>query len=367
MIETHHAAEHSLGATLDRQRVQRIRTFIIILAVCDVPFLLLGLIDLPNSPVTLIAALIAGVSFVVYYLLWRAGAGVPATYGSIVLLTVLIAAGVHNTGGGLTAMSMLYVLLLVAAGTVLNETPALDLALIASVLSYSGLTWFELTIMQPPVLPQLYTDTKPLAVIALTVTVLISLVGVWLVIRRNIVGLRRAMLAQENARLEAESRAGENAQLAAQVQASNTSLLESQDRLQDTITALTLPLIPLSDRVGLLTLVGYLDQTRAERVMQLALAAVHQQGLRVVLIDVTGVTVVDTAVVERIEQLTQAVQLLGAQVLLTGIQISMAQALAEQGTRLAHIATFGRLQDGIAAVLAQEQSVLRDSSAASGR
>lgn len=356
MIEPQQSAEHSLSAALERQRTQRIGTFIIILAVCDIPFALLGLIDLRNSPVTLAAALVAAAAFVAYYLLWRSGAGVPATYGCLLLLTLLIATGVHNTGGSLTAISMLYVLLLVGAGTVLNEPRALDLTLVACMVSYGGLALIELTIAPPLVASQLYTNTKPLPVISLIVAVLVSLGGVWIVLRRNMVGLRQAMLAQERARIEAEGRADENAELAAQVQASHASLLDTQAHLHDTIAALTLPLIPLRDGVALLALVGSLDARRAEQLIGQALTAVHQQRLRVVLVDLTGVTLVDAAVVQRIEQLTQAVQLLGARVLLTGIQASLAQALVAQQTGLAHLATFGRLQDGIAAVLAAEHA-----------
>jgi anti-anti-sigma regulatory factor len=61
--------------------------------------------------------------------------------------------------------------------------------------------------------------------------------------------------------------------------------------------------------------------------------------------------VVDTQVAQAFIQAAQAVQLLGAQVMLTGIQPQIAQTLVHLGTDLSGIITRGNLQEGIAAAL----------------
>jgi anti-anti-sigma regulatory factor len=59
----------------------------------------------------------------------------------------------------------------------------------------------------------------------------------------------------------------------------------------------------------------------------------------------------NVAVSQHLLQLAQAIRLLGAQVILTGIQASMAPVLVELGSSFTGIKTAHRLEDGIAAVL----------------
>ncbi len=70
------------------------------------------------------------------------------------------------------------------------------------------------------------------------------------------------------------------------------------------------------------------------------------------MIDITGVQVVDTQVAQALVQTARAVRLLGAQVILTGIQSPMAQTLMHLGVDLEGIITYRTLQAGVAAVLA---------------
>lgn len=68
----------------------------------------------------------------------------------------------------------------------------------------------------------------------------------------------------------------------------------------------------------------------------------------VAILDVTGVPGAGPEVVDGLVQAAKAVRLLGAQVVLTGIQPSMAQMLTSMGSSLAGIVTRGTLESGIA-------------------
>ncbi|WP_437923077.1 STAS domain-containing protein [Sorangium sp. So ce291] len=68
-------------------------------------------------------------------------------------------------------------------------------------------------------------------------------------------------------------------------------------------------------------------------------------------LDITGVPVVDAAVANALFKTAQAVKLLGATVILTGIQPKIAQALVELGVDLSSLVTRGTLESGIAHVL----------------
>jgi rsbT co-antagonist protein RsbR len=84
------------------------------------------------------------------------------------------------------------------------------------------------------------------------------------------------------------------------------------------------------------------------------LQAIEQNRVRHLIIDITGVPVVDSYVGQGLIQVVQSARLLGANTLLVGIRPEVAQALVELGLDLRQITTYSSLQSGIAAVLAQE-------------
>jgi rsbT co-antagonist protein RsbR len=123
------------------------------------------------------------------------------------------------------------------------------------------------------------------------------------------------------------------------------------DTQRDTLRELSTPLIPITDDVMIMPLIGTIDSGRAQMVMEALLEGVARHQAQLVLLDITGVAVVDTQVAQAFIQAAQAVRLLGAQVMLTGIQPQIAQTLIMLGADLSGIQTQSSLQAGIAAAL----------------
>lgn len=120
---------------------------------------------------------------------------------------------------------------------------------------------------------------------------------------------------------------------------------------QAALRELSSPLIPISDNVVLMPLIGSLDTARAQQVMETLLEGIATYRAEIAILDITGMQVVDTQVANALVQAAQAVKLLGAQVVLTGIGPTMAQTLVTLGADLSSIETRGRLQSGIAYAL----------------
>ena len=95
-------------------------------------------------------------------------------------------------------------------------------------------------------------------------------------------------------------------------------------------------------------LIGTMDARRVEQVLQTLLEGVSSRRARVVILDITGVSVVDTYVASALIQAAKAVRLLGAEVVLTGIRPDVARTLVGLDLELTHIVTKGTLQAGIA-------------------
>jgi rsbT co-antagonist protein RsbR len=126
------------------------------------------------------------------------------------------------------------------------------------------------------------------------------------------------------------------------------------DAQQAAIRELSSPLLPLTDTIIALPLIGSIDTQRAQQIMETLLEGVAHYRADIAIIDITGISVVDTQVANALIQTAQAVQLLGAQVILTGIGPAMAQTLVGLGVELSSLVTLGSLQTGIAYALKQK-------------
>jgi PAS domain S-box-containing protein len=114
------------------------------------------------------------------------------------------------------------------------------------------------------------------------------------------------------------------------------------------LSELATPLIPISDDVVVMPLVGLVDARRIQEIMETLLKGITDRRASVAILDVTGIRVMDAGVADGLIRAAQAAQLLGARVVITGIRPDMAQSLVSLGSDLKGIITHGTLQSGIA-------------------
>ena len=110
---------------------------------------------------------------------------------------------------------------------------------------------------------------------------------------------------------------------------------------------LSASLIPVFDKISVMPLVGTIDTERAKHIMEHLLQGVVKQGAEVVLIDITGVPVVDTMVAHHIIQAADAVRLVGAKCMLVGIRPEIAQTIVTLGIDLNDFMTTSTLRRGM--------------------
>ena len=95
------------------------------------------------------------------------------------------------------------------------------------------------------------------------------------------------------------------------------------------------------------SVVAILDTTRAQKLTEELLASIRDSRAKVVILDVTGVPAVDSAVANHLLQTAEASRLMGAQVIVTGLSSNVAQALVTLGVDLTKLNAVGDLQGGI--------------------
>lgn len=127
-----------------------------------------------------------------------------------------------------------------------------------------------------------------------------------------------------------------------------TSEWERTVSLQKTaLQELSASLIPVFDKVSVMPLVGTIDTERAKLIMENLLEGITEQRAEVVLLDITGVPIVDTMVAHHIIQATDAVRLIGAKCMLVGIRPEIAQTIVALGIDLKDFATTSTMQRGM--------------------
>ncbi|MDI3535112.1 MAG: rsbT co-antagonist protein RsbR [Thermosediminibacterales bacterium] len=101
--------------------------------------------------------------------------------------------------------------------------------------------------------------------------------------------------------------------------------------LRDVLTELSTPIIQLWQNVLLAPVIGTLDSQRAQNMAEKLLESIADTRAKVVIVDVTGVSMIDTIVGEFLIEMFSAVKLLGSDVVLTGIKPEIAHTLVKLG------------------------------------
>jgi anti-anti-sigma regulatory factor/ligand-binding sensor protein len=125
-------------------------------------------------------------------------------------------------------------------------------------------------------------------------------------------------------------------------------IIEAQKRA---ILELSTPIIPVMDRIIVMPLVGSIDSLRAKDITRSLLAGINQHRAKVVILDVTGVGIMDTGIVNHLNKTIQAARLKGARTIITGISDAVAEAIVDLGIDWSGVQTLSNLQTGLTTAL----------------
>ncbi len=277
----------------------------------------------------------AGLSLLSYWVCRRGWMSVASII--VVSAASLIGLFAVHTRGSFTVDVIVLTPAIIFAGVALG-TRAAALTVLAQIILYGTMAWFEWQGLFPPLLSE--AENSPWTAIGITVVTMAVLV---------------VILQQTTAVTEAHvRRIAERGQVIEAMAAEKDRLLvalqgreEAQQRLLDTVHELGSPIIPLGHGILALPLIGSVDSVRAQDIISTLFQGVAEHRARVVLIDITGVPMVDTAVAGALLQAAQGVRLLGAEAVLTGIRAEVAQTIVSLGLDMQEIETRAGLREGL--------------------
>ena len=113
------------------------------------------------------------------------------------------------------------------------------------------------------------------------------------------------------------------------------------------------PIIEVWDRVLCLPILGLVDSVRTADIMENLLQTIVNTRARYAILDMTGVEVVDTSTAGHLLGLVRAIELLGAQGIITGIHPNIAQTIVTLGTDLSRITVHANLREALRFCLAR--------------
>lgn len=123
--------------------------------------------------------------------------------------------------------------------------------------------------------------------------------------------------------------------------------LETIRRQQVAIRELSTPILQLWENVLALPVIGTVDTMRSAEIMELLLARITETQCLYVILDITGVEVVDTKTADHFIKVIKAAELLGTTCFLTGMRPAVAQTLVDIGVDLSEIRTLRNLKEGL--------------------
>lgn len=129
--------------------------------------------------------------------------------------------------------------------------------------------------------------------------------------------------------------------------------LLARDLLVATVREMSNPVLPVHPGVLVMPLIGVIDSERAHQMTTTLLSAIERHRARLVLLDVTGVSMIDTQVAQVLIRAADASKLLGAQPMLIGIRPELAQTIVGLGLDLSNLETSADLESGISYAMKQ--------------
>ncbi|ARI77965.1 STAS domain-containing protein [Halobacillus mangrovi] len=110
------------------------------------------------------------------------------------------------------------------------------------------------------------------------------------------------------------------------------------------IQELLMPIVPITNGIAVLPIIGEMNEERSQYILEKTLEESKRLQLSHLIIDLSGIAIIDTMVAHNLNSIFNALKLLGVQPILTGMRAELTQTVISLGINFKAIATFRSLQ-----------------------
>jgi anti-anti-sigma regulatory factor len=341
-----------------REYTTRVILFIVsAIAFLATPVLVVAWVGGMLEPITMLVGIFSSIIFggglwLAYRGYWRGVSYIPPV--TVFLIGVLNS---YLDGLGSTAMSFFAVAIVLTV--MLQGIKAQWVMVILCLSAYLGLGWAHAQGYLPPIAPR-----KSL-LMEWAIDVIVTMVGLallsWFLITqfKNTLAQSKTYATElesvrDSLEEQVETRTLELQESYAESEHLHQQILESQQQMIRELSTPVIPVINTSNGSGgviVMPLVGSIDRLRARDITRNLLAGISQHKAKIVIIDLTGVSLMDTGIVNHLNKTIQAARLKGAQTIVTGISDAVAESIVELGIDWSEITTLSDLQTGLVVAL----------------
>jgi len=130
--------------------------------------------------------------------------------------------------------------------------------------------------------------------------------------------------------------------------------LEKERKIEaqrEELIELSTPVIDVWEGILTVPIMGVLDSERASRISEALLTKIVEKNANAAIIDISGISSVDSAVADLLIRTAKAVKLVGAEAILTGVGVEIAQTIADLGIDMKRLKTMPTLREGLKYVI----------------
>ncbi|MFT8320918.1 MAG: STAS domain-containing protein [Bacillus sp. (in: firmicutes)] len=113
---------------------------------------------------------------------------------------------------------------------------------------------------------------------------------------------------------------------------------------------LSVPVVPIAKETAIIPLIGEIDTSRSQLILEVALEEAAKLRVEYVILDISGVPIVDTMVADNLFKVVHALDLIGVKSIVSGIRPEIAQTVISLGINFKSITTCANLHTALASI-----------------
>lgn len=122
---------------------------------------------------------------------------------------------------------------------------------------------------------------------------------------------------------------------------------QENTEIQQQLLSIEIPILDVATSIAMVPVIGILDSAKTQKLMQKILDHIKDKEVKVTILDISGITIIDSAVAAHLIKITKATKLLGTDTIITGISPDIAQTIVNLGISLNDVLTTSSLKNGL--------------------